>query len=82
MAAGQADAYFHVGIHCWDIAAGALIVREAGGAVVDPTDGGEFDFMSRRVLAAATPKLAEEIVAQKLKYLSFESEYPQEKCPL
>ncbi len=47
VAAGQADAYFHCGIHCWDILAGALIVREAGGVVLDPS-GKEFDYMSRR----------------------------------
>ena len=34
------------GIHCWDMAAGALIVSEAGGVVLDPS-GGEFDLMSR-----------------------------------
>jgi inositol-phosphate phosphatase/L-galactose 1-phosphate phosphatase len=35
---------------CWDCAAGALIVQEAGGEVVDPT-GGPFNVMSRRILA-------------------------------
>ena len=35
VAAGHSDAYFEAGIHCWDIAAGALIVREAGGVVLD-----------------------------------------------
>ena len=34
------------GIHCWDMAAGALIVSEAGGVVLDPS-GGEFDLMAR-----------------------------------
>ena len=35
---------------CWDCAAGALIVEEAGGVVLDPS-GGPFNVMSRRVLA-------------------------------
>ena len=35
VAAGNCDAYFEAGIHCWDIAAGALIVKEAGGVVLD-----------------------------------------------
>ena len=48
--AGQADAWFHAGIHCWDIAAGAVIVSEAGGVVMSP-DGSEFDLMSRTCLA-------------------------------
>ena len=33
-AAGRLDGYFEVGVKPWDIAAGALIVREAGGAVM------------------------------------------------
>jgi myo-inositol-1(or 4)-monophosphatase len=35
VAAGRADAYFEAGVQPWDIAAGALMVREAGGRVCD-----------------------------------------------
>ncbi|GAB3090676.1 inositol monophosphatase family protein [Lysobacter terrae] len=35
VACGRADAYFESGVKPWDIAAGALMVREAGGKVVD-----------------------------------------------
>jgi myo-inositol-1(or 4)-monophosphatase len=35
VAAGRADAYFEAGIQPWDIAAGALMVREAGGRICD-----------------------------------------------
>ncbi|MBN3302615.1 IMPA1 monophosphatase, partial [Amia calva] len=35
VASGAAEAFFEIGIHCWDIAAGAAIVREAGGVVFD-----------------------------------------------
>lgn len=35
VACGRADAYFEAGLKPWDIAAGALMVREAGGKVVD-----------------------------------------------
>jgi len=38
VASGRADAYWEFGIHAWDMAAGDLIVREAGG-VVFSTDG-------------------------------------------
>ncbi|VDD81169.1 unnamed protein product [Mesocestoides corti] len=31
VAAGQGDAFFEFGIHCWDYAASSLIVTEAGG---------------------------------------------------
>ncbi len=37
VASGSADAYFEYGIHCWDIAAGDVIVREAGGVTMFPT---------------------------------------------
>jgi myo-inositol-1(or 4)-monophosphatase len=36
VAMGASDAYIEFGIHAWDIAAGDLIVREAGGVVIDP----------------------------------------------
>ncbi len=35
VAAGRADAFFEYNLNSWDVAAGALIVREAGGTVTD-----------------------------------------------
>ncbi len=35
VAAGRLDGYFEIGLQPWDIAAGALLVREAGGVVSD-----------------------------------------------
>jgi len=35
VAAGRLDGYFELGLHAWDVAAGALLVREAGGVVMD-----------------------------------------------
>lgn len=60
VALGGVDAYCEFGIHAWDIAAGDLLVREAGGVVIDPA-GGPFDLMSCRMLCAATPALAEQL---------------------
>lgn len=37
VALGGADCYFEIGIHAWDMAAGDIIVREAGGVVIDPS---------------------------------------------
>jgi fructose-1,6-bisphosphatase/inositol monophosphatase family enzyme len=54
VACGRLDGYYERGIHHWDVAAGALIVREAGGAVV-PVEGG------RAGLAAAGPRLVERL---------------------
>lgn len=60
VAFGGADAYCEFGIHAWDVAAGDIIVREAGGVCIDPA-GGDFDILSRRVLCASTMELAQEI---------------------
>uniref|UniRef100_A0A665T9N2 Inositol-1-monophosphatase n=1 Tax=Echeneis naucrates TaxID=173247 RepID=A0A665T9N2_ECHNA len=60
VATGGADAYYHIGMHCWDIAASSIIVQEAGGVVMD-TDGSPFDMMSRRVIAASSTAVANRI---------------------
>jgi myo-inositol-1(or 4)-monophosphatase len=39
VAAGRFDGYWELGINRWDIAAGLLLVREAGGYVSDPEGG-------------------------------------------
>ncbi len=35
VALGGADCYFEIGIHAWDMAAGIVIVQEAGGIALD-----------------------------------------------
>lgn len=59
--AGAADCFFHFGIHCWDMAAGALIVSEAGGVVLDPS-GGEFDLMSCDILVCSSRAVADQVL--------------------
>jgi inositol-phosphate phosphatase/L-galactose 1-phosphate phosphatase len=57
VAMGRIDAFYEIGFGgCWDVAAGSLIVEEAGGLVLDPS-GEEFGLMRRRVLAG-TPSIA------------------------
>jgi myo-inositol-1(or 4)-monophosphatase len=51
VAAGRMDGYFEVGIKPWDVAAGALIVREAGGVVMD-FDGEDAVEESGSIIAA------------------------------
>jgi myo-inositol-1(or 4)-monophosphatase len=41
VAAGRYDGYWELGLKPWDVAAGVLILREAGGSVTDPS-GAEF----------------------------------------
>lgn len=60
VAMGAADANFEFGIHAWDVAAGDILVREAGGVCIDPA-GGKFDVLSRRVLCGSTLDLVQEI---------------------
>ncbi|CAG2057738.1 unnamed protein product [Timema podura] len=61
VAAGSLDAYQCNGLQSWDVAAGALIISEAGGVVMN-TDGSPFDVMARKLVCAGTRKLADEIV--------------------
>lgn len=63
VATGGADAYYEMGIHCWDMAGAGIIVTEAGGVLMDVT-GGPFDLMSRRIIAANNKALAERIAKE------------------
>ena len=50
VAAGRLDGFMNIGMKPWDVAAGAVIVSEAGGAVTD-IEGGRFSLKSRDILA-------------------------------
>jgi len=56
IAAGRLDLFWSFSTKVWDVAAGALIVREAGGLVTAP-DGGPFVLDSGHFLAAANEPL-------------------------
>ena len=49
VAAGRLDAFWEMGLNRWDIAAGALLVREAGGLITD-LSGGEAWYESGNVV--------------------------------
>lgn len=51
VALGSLDGYWELDLEPWDMAAGALIVEEAGGQV-SRADGGTFDLYSRSILAS------------------------------
>ncbi|TAL58366.1 MAG: inositol monophosphatase, partial [Legionella sp.] len=55
VASGRLDGFWEFGLRPWDIAAGALIIREAGGMVSD-IQGGE-DFLKSGDVVAGTPKV-------------------------
>jgi myo-inositol-1(or 4)-monophosphatase len=56
VAAGRYDAYWATSTKVWDIAAGVLLVLEAGG-VVTGIDGGPLDISSGQFVAAANEEL-------------------------
>ncbi|XP_011168687.1 inositol monophosphatase 1 [Solenopsis invicta] len=61
VAMGAVEAYHIEGIDAWDVAAGKLIIEEAGGVVID-TAGGELDLMTPRVIAACNQQIAQQLV--------------------
>lgn len=62
LAAGRFDVFWSYSTKIWDVAAGVLIVREAGGVVSSP-DGGEFSLEEAHFLAAANPSLHAELLS-------------------
>jgi myo-inositol-1(or 4)-monophosphatase len=61
VAAGRLDAYWATSVKIWDIAAGVLLVREAGGLVTHVT-GRPLDLRNPELLAAASEPLNRELV--------------------
>ena len=55
VACGRLDAFWELGLSPWDMAAGALMIQEAGGLVGDTR--GEDGFMESGEIACATPKI-------------------------
>jgi myo-inositol-1(or 4)-monophosphatase len=51
VAAGRMDGFWEQGLNAWDIAAGVLLVQEAGGRVTS-LDGGPFVLRTGRILAS------------------------------
>jgi len=60
VAAGYYDAFFETGLSPWDVAAGSLIITEAGGLVGNFT--GESDFLHQREILAGTPRIYAQLV--------------------
>jgi myo-inositol-1(or 4)-monophosphatase len=61
VAAGHCDAMFDRGLSAWDVAAGGLLVREAGGAVGNFL--GEPDFLEARECVAGNPAVQAALTA-------------------
>jgi len=55
VASGRLDGFWEIGLKVWDIAAGALLIKEAGGLVCD-TNGGD-DYLKTGNIVAGNPKV-------------------------
>lgn len=60
VAAGFLDGFFEFALQPWDIAAGALLVQEAGGCVSDLHGGAEY--LTHGYIAAATPAVHRDLL--------------------
>ncbi len=69
VAAGFTDGFFETGLAPWDMAAGSLLVQEAGGLVGNFT--GEADFLDHKECLAANPRVYAQLVPLLAKYSKF-----------
>jgi len=60
VAAGSYDGFFEVGLNPWDVAAGSLLVLEAGGLIGDLSGEGNYLYGSQVI--AASPKIFAQMV--------------------
>ena len=71
VAAGFSDGFFETGLSPWDVAAGSLLVTEAGGLVGNLT--GEADFLEQKECLAGAPRIYGQLVNILGKYSKFAS---------
>jgi myo-inositol-1(or 4)-monophosphatase len=69
VAAGYTEGFFETGLQPWDVAAGSLLVTEAGGLVGNFT--GEADFLEQYECVAGSPKVYGQLVGILGKYSKF-----------
>ena len=69
VAAGYTDGFFELGLQPWDVAAGSLLITEAGGLVGNFS--GESNFLDQRECMAGNPRIYGQMVAVLGKYSKF-----------
>ena len=69
VAAGFSDGFFETGLQPWDVAAGSLLVTEAGGLIGNFT--GESEFLHENECVAANPRIYGQMVTTLAKYSKF-----------
>jgi myo-inositol-1(or 4)-monophosphatase len=71
VAAGFTDGFFETGLSPWDVAAGSLLVTEAGGLIGNFT--GESDFLEQKECVAGNPRIYGQLVGILGKHSKFAS---------
>ena len=71
VAAGFTEGFFETGLMPWDMAAGSLLVQEAGGLIGNFT--GEANYLEQKECMAANPKIYAQMVGLLGKYSKFAS---------
>ena len=71
VAAGFTDGFFETGLQPWDVAAGSLLITEAGGLVGNFS--GDANFLEQKECMAANPRIYGQMVALLGKYSKFAS---------
>ena len=62
LACGRCDGFFEIGLGAWDMAAGSIIIKEAGGIVTD--FGGGEEYLSSGNIVAAIPSIHKGILKE------------------
>lgn len=62
VACGRCEGFFEIALSPWDMAAGSLLIKEAGGVVTD--FGGGSDYLSTGNLVAASPSFHSEMLKE------------------
>lgn len=62
MARGSLDCYHLDDLYPWDVAAGALLIREAGGKIYK-SNGAPYEIMDPNIVCAGTDQLCQELIA-------------------
>jgi myo-inositol-1(or 4)-monophosphatase len=62
LACGRCEGFFEIGLSPWDIAAGDILIKEAGGIVTD--FGGGNDYLSTGNIVAGNPAIHEKLLTE------------------
>jgi myo-inositol-1(or 4)-monophosphatase len=67
VACGRLDGFWEIGLQPWDLAAGALLIEEAGGLVSDFAGGREY--LQSGNIVAGTPRIHAEVLQRLQEFL-------------